>query len=98
MIKKVISYALLLIGFVWIAGVCLDLFSAQHHSLWVWHSQNLTAGESIPRDDAVSQMRKLELAIQNVYQPLVIPALLMLIGGILNGIKKNKDHRTKSCT
>ena len=82
--------ALMLIGFIWITGVCLDLFSAKHHLLWIYHSQNLTTGKMIPRIDAISQMRKLELDIQNVYQPLVIPALLMLIGGILNGTKNKK--------
>ena len=96
MIKKVIAYAFMLIGFTWITGVCLDLFSAPHHTLWIWHSQHLTAGETIPRDDAVGQMRKLELAIQDVYQPLVIPAFLMLVGGILNGIGKRKSTEQSS--
>jgi len=67
---KLTAYALMAIGFIWIAAVCLDIFGAQHHVLWIWHSQNLTAGEMIPRSDAVRQMRKLELAIQKVYQPL----------------------------
>lgn len=81
------------IGLIWIAGICLDLFGAQHHVLWIWHSQNLTAGEMIPRSDAVEQMRKLELAIQDVYQPLVIPAALIVLGGILNGIRRRKDTK-----
>ena len=37
-------------------------------------------------------MRKLERAIQDVYQPLVIPAFLMLIGGIMNGINKKSGE------
>ena len=74
-------------GFIWIAGVCLDLFGAQHHVLWLWHSQNLTTGETIPRADAVANMRNLELAIHGKYQSLVIPAGLMLLGGILNGTR-----------
>lgn len=36
----------------------------------------------------IDQMRELELAIQDIYQPLFIPALLMLVGGVLNGIGK----------
>ena len=79
------------IGFIWIAGVCLDLFGAQHHVLWIWHSQNLTVGDTISRADAVGQMRKLELAIQEVYQPLVFPAGMILLGGILNGIRRRKN-------
>ncbi len=90
MMRRWIAYALMAIGFVWIAGVCLDLFSAQHHVLWIWHSQNLTAGGMIPRADAIGQMRKLELAIQDVYQPLVIPAFLIVLGGVLNGIGRGK--------
>lgn len=91
MIKKGIAYTLMLIGFAWIICICLDIFSAQHLSLWLIHSQHLTSGTMIPRDDAVSQMRELELAIQDVYQPLVIPALFMLAGAILNGIGNPKE-------
>ena len=82
------------IGFIWIASVCLDLFGAQHHVIWIWHSQNLTAGEMIPRTDAVSGMRKLELDIHRVYQSLVIPAGLMLLGRILNGNRKTTNEST----
>jgi hypothetical protein len=100
MMKRIAAYALMIVGFVWIAGVCRDLFCAQHHTLWIWHSQNLTAGEMIPRTDAVDQMRKLELAIQDVYQPLVIPAGLILLGGILNGIGRRKatEPATPPCS
>ena len=90
MMKRITAYVLMIVGFVWIASVCLDLVGAQHHVLWIWHVQNLTAGDMIPRTDAVGQMRELELAIQDVYQPLVIPAGLIFIGGILNGTGKRK--------
>ena len=74
------------IGILWIATVCLD--GARCHTLWMWHSQNLTAGEMIPRTDAVNQMRSLSLAVRDIYRPLVIPAAMILIGGVLNGIRK----------
>ena len=74
------------IGLLWIATVCLD--SARFYSLWMWHSQNLTAGELIPRTDAVNQMKDLSLAVRNIYRPLVIPAVMILVGGVLNGIRK----------
>lgn len=98
MMRRWTAYALMAIGFVWIAGVCLDLFGAQHHVLWIWYSQNLTAGEMIQRADAIGQMRKLELAIQDVYQPLVVPALLIVIGGILNGIGKRKGTQQSAAS
>ena len=74
------------IGFLWIATVCLD--GAKCYGLWMWHSQNLTAGEMIPRTDAVNQMKSLSLAVRDIYRPLVIPAVMILIGGVLNGIRK----------
>ena len=74
------------IGIFWIATVCL--YSTRFHTLWMWHCQNLTAGEMIPRTDAVTQMRSLSLAVRDIYRPLVIPAAMILIGGILNGIKR----------
>ena len=96
MIKKSIAYTLMLIGFIWITGVCLDLFSARHHTLWIWHSQNLAKESLVPRDDAVGQMRKLELAIQAVYQPLVIPAFLMLVGGVMNGLGRRRTSQNQA--
>ena len=92
MIKRLTAYALMLIGFMWIADVCLDISSARHHDLWIWHSHNLTARELIPRTDAIGQMRNLELAIKNVYQLLIIPAALIVFGGILNGTGKRKKY------
>jgi len=86
--RRAIAYVLMFIGFVWIAGVCLDLFGAWHHLLWISHSQNLTQGDTVSRSDAIAQMRSLELAIHDVYQQLVVPALLLLAGGILNGTGK----------
>ena len=78
----------MLIGLVWIGWVCLD--SARPYALWMWHSQHLTSGEMIPRDDAVAQMKDLQLALRDLYRPLIIPALLMLAGGILSGIGKKR--------
>ena len=94
MIRQLAAFVLMVIGFIWIAGVCLDWFGAQHHALWIWHSQNLTTGEMIPRADAVATMRRLELAIHGVYQSLVIPAGLILLGGILNGTRKKTSEPT----
>ena len=81
----------MILGFLWIAAVSLDLFGSPQHTLWMWHSKNLPTGELIPRVNAVSSMREMALAIQNSYQPLIIPATMLLIGGILNGRKRRED-------
>ncbi|MDA3797858.1 MAG: hypothetical protein PF692_02130 [Kiritimatiellae bacterium] len=85
MIRKIIAYSLLLIGIGWILFVCLD--SAGPYASWMWYSQNLTEGEMIPRTDAIFQMKKLQLALRDEYRILIIPAILMLAGGIINGTK-----------
>ena len=94
--RKLIAYTLMLIGFAWIAIVCLDLLVALHHTLWICHVQNLPPGDMIPRGEAIDQMRSLELAIQDVYQPLVIPAFMIVVGGILNGTKRGEPTEQAS--
>ena len=96
MTRRIIVYSLLLIGIGWILFVCLD--SASPYALWMWHSQNLIEGEMIPRADAVFQMKKLQIALRDEYSILIIPAILMLAGGIINGTKTKKINRTNECT
>ena len=88
---KLTAYIMMSVGFLWIAAACLDLFGSPQHTLWMWHSKNLPAGEMIPRVNAVSSMRDMALSIQDSYQPLIIPASMILLGGILNGRKRRKD-------
>ena len=52
----------------------------------------------IPRENAVSSMRDMALSIQDTYQPLIIPASMILLGGILNGRKRRKDIETANKT
>ena len=95
---KMTAYIMMSVGFLWIAAACLDLFGSPHHTLWIWHSKNLPAGEMIPRENAVSSMRDMALSIQDTYQPLIIPASMILLGGILNGRKRRKDIETANKT
>jgi hypothetical protein len=80
---KFLSVALLLIGFLWIAWDVFDGFVGSSYSKWMWQSQQLPAGDSIRRDDAIKAMRELSIALKDRHQQLIFPAMFMLIGGLI---------------
>ena len=83
----------MLIGFTWIIYICLKMdVSNKDYSLMVKHVKNLPEGEMILRKDAVSEIREFQLDIRHYNQSLIIPALLMLIGGIINGMNRKKSE------
>ena len=92
---KNIGIALLLIGFVWIAWDAADGFVNYQYVSWIWHSQHLPIGENIKRADAIAAMRELCLALKDRHQIVVIPACLMLTGGILLAISKRSSSNEK---
>ncbi|PXA04261.1 hypothetical protein DDZ13_06905 [Coraliomargarita sinensis] len=79
--KKVISYSLMALGFLWILGIAL---SSYHHTAWMSHSQSLGTNEEVKRVEATRAMRELSLNIKDHYRIITVPASLILIGGILN--------------
>ena len=70
-------------------------FTSFQHTRWIWQSQNLPAGDLIPRDEVVSNMRELSLSLNNRHRLIAIPACLMLAGGLLIFISSATDRKRK---
>lgn len=83
---KKAAWCLLIGGFVWISVICVELFDAPHRGIWKLQSERLPAGDLVPRKAAVDQLRSLQRSIDTYYSQLFIAGLLMLIGGVVNGI------------
>jgi hypothetical protein len=82
--------ALLVVGFLWIASDAVVGFVGYQHTRWVWQSQHLPEGETIKRTEAVSAMRELSLALKDRHRVVVVPALLMLVGGMVTAFSPRK--------
>ncbi|MBC2603551.1 hypothetical protein [Puniceicoccus vermicola] len=88
---RILAYSLMFIGF---AGCLAVGLSSYHHTAWIWHTQQLKEGENIEREAVESEMRALSLDLNERYRIAILPASLILIGGILNGTPK-KESKTK---
>ena len=86
---RTIGILLLIAGFLWIAG---DGFTNYQHARWAGQSQHLPAGETIPRAEAVRAMRKLSLALKDRHRLVLVPATLMLTGGLLVTFKGSTNR------
>jgi|AntRauTorcE11897_2_1112592.scaffolds.fasta_scaffold99636_1 hypothetical protein len=80
---KKIGLGLLVIGFVWLLIDAGSSFTSYQHTKWIWKSQNLPAGDAVPRDVAVSAMRELSLDLNNRHRIVLLPGCVMLAGGLL---------------
>jgi hypothetical protein len=80
---KRIGISLLVVGFAWLLIDAATSFTSYQHTRWIWQSQNLPAGDSVPREAAVSAMRELSLDLKNRHRVVIKPAGMMLIGGLL---------------
>jgi hypothetical protein len=78
---------LLVIGFVWIA-VDICNFGAYQYTHWVWQSQNLTAGEVVKRTEAINAMHDLSISLNDRHKQILLPALCMLVGGLIVGFDR----------
>ena len=91
-ILKILSYSFLLTGFVWIIYIVLMMeTSNKDYSLMIFHIKNLPDKELITRKAAASEIRGFQLDICHTIHTLIMPAILMLVGGILNGLKIRKN-------
>ncbi len=65
------------------------------HPMWIWHCQNLQAGDPIPRIAASTQLREFQLEVNWLFRKLIIfPTAAMFIGGMILGlgIKPEEDQ------
>ena len=80
---KIAGWILLILGFLWIAWDCVSGFTLVQHTRWIAETQHLPEGESIGRDDASAAMRSLALSLKDYHRMLLVPAAMMLLGGVL---------------
>jgi hypothetical protein len=91
--KKRIGIGLLVASFFWLLIDAASTFTSYQHTLWIWHSQNLPKGDTIPRDAAISAMRDLSLALKDRHRIVLIPGLFMLTGGLLMFFARTANGR-----
>ena len=87
--------ALLIPGFLWIAWEATDGFVSYQHARWIWQTQHLPAGESILRIDAVGAMRDMSLALKERHRMILLPASMMLTGGLMAAFGKRREKNEK---
>ena len=84
---KAAGWVLLLLGFLWIALDCVSGFTQLQHTRWIAEAKQLPAGESVSREDASVAMRSLALSLKDYHRMLLVPAAMMLLGGVLLSVK-----------
>ena len=85
---RLIGFSMLLSGFLWIAWDCAEGFVQYQHALWILQTQHLPPGESIRRTDAVGAMRQLSLDLKNRHREILLPSIVMLVGGLILGFNR----------
>jgi hypothetical protein len=88
---RLLGIILLVGGFLWISYDAAVGFTEYQYLRWMWQSQNLPAGETIQRTDAISAMRSLSLDLKDRQRLVLIPAVLMLAGGLVAGCSQRKQ-------
>ncbi len=78
---RLFGITMLVVGILWIVWDAASGFVTAQHSMWIWQSQQMPTGEKITRSQASGAMRELSLALKDRHRIVVIPALLMLVGG-----------------
>ena len=79
---------MLVSGFLWIAWDCAEGFVEYQHALWILRTQHLPPGESIKRTDAAGAMRQLSLDLKNRHREILLPSIVMLVGGLILGFNR----------
>lgn len=93
-----LGIALLFMGFLWIALDTAVSFTGYQYTRWILQSKNLPPGETLPREDAVTAMRDLSLALNERHRVIFIPALLMFTGGVILAFYPKTTGHDKTAT
>jgi hypothetical protein len=84
MIRKS-GYMLLVGGFIALVFMTIQVSTVTYTS-WVWHTKNLPAGV-VNRETASSAMREISLETNGLVRRTLWPAVLMLVGGLMVGMR-----------
>jgi hypothetical protein len=85
---RILGLSFLIVGFLWIAWDCAEGFVGYQYTHWIWQTQHLPAGETIKRTDAAGAMRALSLDLKNRHREILVPALVMFVGGLILGFSR----------
>ena len=89
---RVLGLTCLIVGFLWVAWDCATGFVVYQYARCMRQTQHLPAGETIKRADAAGAMWELSLDLKNRHRQILIPALLMLAGGLTLAFNKRARH------
>jgi hypothetical protein len=87
---KTLGLLLLIAGFLWLAFHAAFQFTPFSYTRWMYHSQHLPEGKTIPRSDAINAMRDLQLELKDQHHFVLLPAMGMLVGGLTAAIGGTK--------
>ena len=88
---KQLGITLLFAGFFWIVWDAESGFAGDRHSYVMISASNLPSGEAIKREDAVQAMGQLSWELIKRHKTVLLPALIMLAGGLLASFDKRKQ-------
>jgi hypothetical protein len=86
---KKIGYILLIAGFLATSYMCVDVSKTTYVS-WIWHRNNM-AHRQITPDEASNAIRDITLKTNGLVRQTIWPAIVMLIGGLMIGIKPKEN-------
>ena len=82
-LMRSVGLVTLILGFAWIAYDCFGGFTAFQHTNWIMSAKELPEGTDMPRDEAIMAIRKTSLRLKDRHRVVLIPAGLMLAGGLM---------------
>jgi hypothetical protein len=83
---RILGLVTLLLGFVWLVWQVRVAFVQHQYVRSIWQTQHLPAGETISRSDAVQALNELSTDLKDYEQHALLPAVVMLAGGLLSGL------------
>jgi hypothetical protein len=84
--------ALLIIGFLWIGWDTTMGFVDSQYATWVMHSKSMPPGETFTRSQVSGLMRELSLDLKERHRVMIIPTILMLVGGLMAAFGKRAQN------
>lgn len=84
----------LLFGFTWLVWQVRASFVQHQYVRTIWQIQHLPAGDSISRSDAAKALHDLSSDLKDYQQHALLPASVMLVGGLLSSFARRKTNST----
>ena len=85
---RILGITLLFIGFFWIVWDTTVGVSVAQYSTWMFYSKHLPTGDVVTHQEASKAMAQLALALRDRQRIILVPACLMLAGGIVLTIRR----------